>query len=206
MWYGIIRIILGLFLGILTYFVIRKKIKRRIIIFILPIMIVIFSCYALFCIPIENAFLEFSSPEKAFHYLYTGDVKSTIDGESSTMVLYTNNNASSWAIIPKSGNGWKLDVLQSNKDILSKTVDRYIINVFNARNTEDYYVTIWDTFTKDIIDITDSKGSKFQYIEEENKGTSDKNVKYFTYVKGLEDGYSITIGNETYVLFNKADK
>lgn len=203
MWYTFIRIVIGLVIGIGLFLILKKiQIKKKCYLNFLPIVTVLILFYALYCIPIENLFVNFTSPEKAFHYLYSGDVIETIDGNSSTMILYKNNDVHSQTIIPKKNNGWKLDVFQFNVSILSKTIDRHIINVYKARDTDDYYVTVWDTFTNDIVNVSDSKGSNFQYIEEENKATLDKNVTYFAYVKDLDDNYSIIINGKSISLTN----
>lgn len=203
MWYIIIRIIIGLIIGSILFFILKKsKIKKNFLCFFLSFFIALISSYILYCIPIENLFVDFSSPEKAFNYLYSGNIKKTIDGESSTMILYTKNNVHSQAIIPKNNNNWKLDIFQLNNSIAAKTVNRHIINIYNARNTDDYYITIWDSFTDHSINVTDNENSKFQYIIEENRATADKNIIYYAYIKGIEKNYSITIDGEKISLFN----
>lgn len=178
----------------------KRIIKKKIILRLIPIAIAVISYYFLFCFPIENLFIDFSTPDKAFHYLYSGNIKQIIDGNASTMVLYMDNDAYLYAIIPKKNNSWKLDVFQFNSNILSKTINKRIINVYNAKNTNDYYITIWDPVAKDVVEVTDSKGTIFQHIEDKNKATSDRNITYYGYMKGLEKGYTIIINGENVVL------
>lgn len=197
MWYAIIRLFLGFLVGISTFFILRKtKIKKTVILRLSPFLMGLVSYYVFFCIPIENLFINFSTPEKAFYYLHSGDITATINGDSSALILYKNNDANSWVIVPKKNNSWKLDVFGFNRSLITKTVDRRMINVYNAKNTDDYYVTVWDPSATEIVGIADDQGTEFEHIEE-NNATSTKNVTYYGYVRNITDGYSLTIdGNE----------
>ena len=198
MWYGTIRLIVGTIVFIVIVVLVSKshcRKKRGILIFSLVATMILTSLSSL--VPIENVFIHFSTPEKAFYYSASGTITGVMEGEQSAIILHRGNDASSSSFIPKGKKGWKIGTFFTYREIASKLVDTRMITITNVKNTDDYYVTVWDPFATNIVEITDSEGSNFQYIEDEHKSTPDRVITYYTYVKGLAKGYTMTIDGET---------
>lgn len=200
--YIIIRIIAGIIIFIGLWLLIkRSKIKnKRLLLISCFISILILTSLSALC-PIENLVISFSNPEKVFHYLHSGEITGTINGNSSSMILYRSNDDNSWAIIPKGKNGWKIGTYFSYKEIFNKTIERRVVKVYNVKNTEDYYVIIWDPLATDVVDITDNKGAEFTHNMMANEVLSTKNVMYYTYVKNIRDGYALIIDGNEIILY-----
>lgn len=201
MWYMLIRGILSFVLAIATIFVLKKtQIRKNVIVRVVPIIVAVLSFYMFSLCPAENVFINFDSPEKAFHYLYSGDIQEVANGESSGLVIYTKNGALGQAIIPKNKNGWKLDVFQKNKSDTSKIVNKNIINIYRTRDTDDYYVMVW-TLTSDVSDISDSNGSVFMRVKNDNDSHISDGTIFFAYVKSLDENYSLNIDGDNILMY-----
>lgn len=203
MWYMLIRGILSFCLTIAVILILKKtQIRKHVIFRFVPVVVAILSFYIFSFCSIENIFINFDSPEKAFHYLYSGDVRGIANGDASSFVVYEKNGTQGQTIIPKNKNGWKLDVFQKNESMLTKTVNRYIISIYNARNTDDYYVMVWAPIS-DIADISDSNGSVFMCVENDNGSRIHDSTLCFAYVKSLDENYSLNIDGDSILFMQK---
>ena len=110
--------------------------------------------------PIEDVFISFDSIDAVFGYTSRGVVEHTIDGRNSTMAFGRREGSNVvYYVLPKDSKGWKIG---SAKDLnvyhmqipykgLSIIVERF-------RDTDDYYVTIFDTSNEEKT-IVDKNGT-----------------------------------------------
>lgn len=109
MLFATIRLI---FFGIaftISFFFIRKShlvYKRRCSIVAFAATVILTTISAL--IPIENAFVTFSSPKSAYNYNHSASVELIVDGNESDFVVGAKGETDVYAIVPRSNNAWKI--------------------------------------------------------------------------------------------------
>ncbi len=156
-----------------------------------------------FC-PIENVLVGFDSPESVFHYMRVGEIQSLIEGENSTLVVYSQGrNASSVQIIEKAEGAYRIPVFSMMKRIDSDTLDTTAghYEVLRFSDTEDYYICVSVMMTAPIDSISDSFSTNVRYTVSELVGSKTSVVSIYAYSKGYPDRYYLNInGNRILAL------
>ena len=67
-----------------------------------------------------------------------------IEGENSDFVVGTKNSTSKILIVPKTANGWKVGIGLNTKKIVQKISNKNIIYVYQYKNTNDYFLTVFN--------------------------------------------------------------
>ena len=105
--FTILRAILWLILSMCIVLIIRKskyRSKKLLSIASVVLCVVLVSVSGMF--PVENLFITYQSPERAFHYFQSGKIKEIIDGQESCLVIYNDGNSTyGYNIIPKTERG-----------------------------------------------------------------------------------------------------
>jgi hypothetical protein len=101
----------------------------------------VFVVLSLF-VPFENVFVNFSSPQSAYKYELLGNIDAIIEGNESTMILYSNHDTYSTAILPKTQKGWKLGTSLTCKVLDAKYYEKCLIHLYQFKDSNDYYVII----------------------------------------------------------------
>ncbi len=192
----IVTLIIGALIFIVLNTIFSKshsfKLKNKSILLslIVSIIFIVISSF----IPFENSFITFSSLEKAFKYYNTGEIKTILDGENSTMIIADDNNADQISIIPKikETNKWKIGMGYNIKNIASLKGNSFYVYIDTYDESNDYYIYI-TTINLKIHEISDTCNSEFQLIPDRSNGYY-KN--YAAYIKNYSDDYSIFINNE----------
>lgn len=158
---------------------------------------VVFTSF-LFYIPFENLFVTFDSPITAYNYYHVGDtaIDVRIDGENSSYVIDCESESkSTYFIIPKVEDGWKLPTLLNNQFVAFASSDKITADVIQYKNTKDYYVVI-DTNVEGL-SISDDYNTEFRSsIIYDNYGVITK-ILYYAYIPYFDSQYTITVnGNK----------
>ena len=191
-----IRLAFGSITFIIVFLLIRKSgviHKRRWSIITFVIAIILTTISAL--IPIENALITFSSPKSAYNYNNSGDVKLIVDGKKTDFVVGAKGDTDIYAIIPKANSGWKIGMGLDTKRIIQTISDGITIYVYQYKNTNDYYITIFDT-KGGSLDITDNRNSKFKYLDKSNSSLGRMFYTYYAYINEFNDQYALTINGK----------
>lgn len=143
-------------------------------------------------LPVENAFLTFSSPQSAYQYNHTGDVKLVVSGEITDFVVGVQGDVDEYAILPKSDDGWKLGMGFDTKRIHQTVSDGIVVYVYQYKNTDDYYITILDT-SGGPLELTDNRNSNFQCLEHTNEALDTTFYTYYGYIHDYDDSYALTV-------------
>lgn len=191
MLYGIIRIVFfGLaFLFAFVFISSSKMIRKKMIIVVAMIMCVVL-CSISFLMPIENLFIKFKSPEVVFNYSCNGKIEDIIYGHNSCLIF----SSDAYNIILKTEAGYKISTVFSSKTVYDK-FDKYgSFKVYNASNTNDFY--IWGTMIlkESTVNITDSNNSVLK-----TKITKNSNTNYYT---ALIYGFIDSFTNDYFLLIN----
>ena len=134
MLFATIRLI---FFGIaftISFFFIRKShlvYKRRCSIVAFAATVILTTISAL--IPIENAFVTFSSPKSAYNYNHSASVELIVDGNESDFVVGAKGETDVYAIVPRSNNAWKIGMGLDTKRIVQTISDGITIYVYQCR-------------------------------------------------------------------------
>lgn len=195
--FTIFRLVFGSIVFVTCFILIRKSRtlhKRRWLITAFVAAIILTTISAL--IPIENAFVIFSSPESAYHYNNSGDVKLVVNGEESDFIVGSNGDTEVYTIVPKSNDGWKLGMGLDTKRVVQITSDGISVCVYRYKNSDDYYITVFDT-TGGPFDITDNRSTKFQCLDESNSALNKTFYTYYAYINDYDNQYVLTVNGKT---------
>lgn len=189
----IIRIIFLSIVFLVSFLLIRKsriinKFRWSVVAFVIATVITTISAL----IPIENAFITFSSPESAYSYKNYGDVKLVVDGEKSDFVVGAKDDTDNYLIIPRSNDGWKLGMGLDTKRVYQTVSDGITIYVYQYKNTDDYYITVLDT-NGGFSDITDNRNSIFKYSEKQNSTLDTTFYTYYAYINNFNEQYVLSV-------------
>ncbi len=205
--YAIIRCIFALIIAALCLLFIKKSKKERIT---LAIIAALAAAMVSSFIPIENTFVTFSSPEDACKYVYfnSNKIALTVDGNESSLMVLRSGNTYNYIIVPKSGDGWKLDSGMAT-GLNSKTrfvdvirpSDEYTIEILGYAGTTEYYIEVTGHYSG-ISSISDSLGSDFYHLVS-NSGAYHT---YYAYINGYGEDYELTLNGETYNLKELSEK
>lgn len=102
MLYGMFRLGIGFIIAIVLFVLIKytKTIDKRKCC-IAAFIAVSITVSLLYLIPFENAFITFSTPEKAFHYTNSWDIGDIVSGKETSFVIASKNNVNTYKIVPK---------------------------------------------------------------------------------------------------------
>ena len=135
----------GLIIGLsaLGIFLVRKKMKKKALVSVLSVLWCVLIVFLTSAFPVENAFVTFDSPEEAVRYASRGTLDEIIYGEDSCLGFSSiREGESEIAYVKKAENGYKLCGLLSVNKISHVKNDKIILNVYNVRNTSDYYISL----------------------------------------------------------------
>lgn len=155
-------------------------------------------CITLLCIlfPFSNLWVQYPSPYAAYSATQTGDEAIVIEGHNSALVVAVGKSGSAYhtSIIPKGENGWKIPGALYMRTITRRLFPDLVLHVYHARNTGDYYVSIYAIGTD--VRISDSQNSTFKML---NTNDSSKGAiyAYYAWVEDLPETYWITVNGET---------
>jgi len=199
----IIRILLGcvLFCGIIA--VIRKKQYGTRQYFIAACVSLLFAS-ALCVFPVENLFLTFDSPESV--YVYTkqerSEAKCVVEGDQSALVIARKPDSETniHYFIPKKNNGWGIEIgVFSTEMITWKSYAGVDIQVEHYKNTDDYYVIVFDDLNG-YVNVSDCINSAFLPVKYSGDTIRKEGVIYYTCVQNLNSEYWININGRQITL------
>ena len=194
--YGIVRIIFWIIMFGIIVLIIRKfkTIKKKDIIFLI-LFTSLLCTLSSFCI-IENYFIEFSTPEQAFKYIYFENVKLVIDGEKSTLIIgQEEKNKFNKLIIPKSPNGWKISRGIDTKLIRQIIRKDIVIELIQYKDSEDYYIMVLDV-NDNISEITDCCNTNFSKLKSDE--LYSKFAIYSAYISVFNENYWIKVNGQIF--------
>lgn len=196
MWYLLIRITICIILFFIVLILLRKRriIKKGYSLIFVVLSFVTITTLTYF-IPIENLFINFSTPQEVFKYSTIGNLQKVIFGENSAMIMYSSGtgNDNSLQYIPRDNEGWKIGTSYSHSQVAVASNKDYYINIENIRDTDDFYVVIHESFAKNRKEIKDNQNSQFGYREVKNVRTDTYHYIYYAYVKNIDNNYTISI-------------
>lgn len=175
-------------------FLLKRKLKLNKKCFILTIISAFVLTTVAGLIPIENTFVSFSNPESAYSYNHIANVEMIISGEESDFVIGEKDDINIYGIVPKSNGKWKVGMGTDIKNVSQINSENIIVYIYQYKNTNDYYVTVYDIEGK-VCDISDNRNTEFQVLERQN---IKLNKSFYTYIAHINnyDGYMLKVNDK----------
>lgn len=201
--YAIVRIIIGGIFFLLGYSLIKKsksnkkRALRLVLCIVTTLLITVLSL-----LPFENLFITFDSPEEAIEYynFRKSNIKLIVEGNECDLIVEDIDSDLIYSYIPKTNNGWKIGVGLNSKTIFHTITSAISVNVFQYRDTTDYFVMIRNHNLKNAdLDLSDNYDSVFYSLEEYDDSLR-KLVTYYAHIPNFNSGYTITVNGEKIVL------
>ena len=200
--YGFIRLMIGcVFLaacvaGIKKFAKVRKRWWYIALSGLAAILVVVLQFF-----PFENLFVTFHSPKAAYEYFCFGksNIELVVEGAHCDFVVDRKKDADNYLLIPKTADGWKVGIGSDMKWVVHQYFKGTVINVYQYKDTSDYFITILDTNGGEST-ISDEYNSKFFSLERYNDSLGKNFVTYYASIPNFNSQYSVTVNNTEMVL------
>ena len=155
------------------------------------VTIISFLATTLYWFPFENMFINFSSPEDVFKYTTNGYIDKIIYGDSSCMIIYTDNNSKHTLFVLEVNNAYKIVTYPqySKEHLFSKNY--CTANIYTLNQTGDTYCV--GEFISDVndVNITDNFNTEYYFFK------ADESIYYFYgYINDYNENYSVYINSQ----------
>ena len=208
MFYGIVRLIIWILILFVASIIIRKsKLLHKKLVLAITFIFATVLVTVIGLIPVENSVKYFDSPESVFAYRSSGKIEDIIYGKESCMVLSSTDPYNhSYMIIPKTSDGYKLPSAFSTKKIVDEMNGLGSFEIYQVRDTNDYYLSGVCASNKSTLDLSDNMDSEF--IKIASKANDNESGTYFiyAYVGDIKDEYYLMINGEKVSLRNNNSK
>lgn len=202
--FGFIRVIIGCIFLVFWIFLIKKsKIIHKQILYFIFTAISVGLITILAFLPFENYIYSFKSAEDVYKYYYFLEEKPelVIEGENSDFVVGAKNTTSKFLIVPKTENGWKIGIGLNAKKIIQKISNKNIIYVYQYKNTNDYFLTVFNAKGEKIT-ILDDYGTKFYPLERKTENIEKTYITYYGYISDFNPEYNLMVNGDKIIWDN----
>ena len=197
------RVIFILLLISLCLVCFKKKLSKKNLIIVLSTMIIL--CASLCFFPIENLFMSFDTPESAFNYYRTGEIKGVVYGDNSSLVYYkTSSETYSYVFMKRTGKGYKLPEPYCNEIIADRFDSKGKFEVYKVDKTQDYYVIGYTVVLEDST-ITDSNNQLISNVVYSDT-TYPQNAIFYSYIGDYSNKYYLLINSEKIYIKRQSEK
>ena len=196
--YGTIRFIVGIVFLAIPVILHFSKVKCG------KLMYIVFTAISLLIVtvgqlfPLENSFVTFDSAKSAYKYYKFGNsnISLVVSGDNCDFVVDGDGSSKTYLIIPKDNAGWKVGIGLDTKKIYQKQQDGIVVNIFRYKNTDNYFITVFDTNGGESA-VSDDYDTVFYSLSYYNKALDKTFVTYYGYVRDLPSQYRVIVnGNE----------
>lgn len=195
--YHLIRFFIAVAIAAIPFLLLRRTLQSKALAIITVVVFFIVSM-TLGCLPVENTFVSFDTPEKIARYMNIGEVICVVEGEESSLLITKQEGTKQMQIYPRKNGAWQIDtgISFSHKNY---HIEKGIITLYQYKPTGEYYISA-TCFGVDV-PVHDSVGSVFQTCEQDEL-SSEYFSTYYAYIPRFDDTYTLTI-NETPIVFTE---
>lgn len=191
--YIVIRLVVAMLISVAIILLTKRLTQKRFIKALIAVVPFLVLSTLLYFLPIENAFIDFTSPEKVYQYVNFGNGKISVvvEGEDSDLIIAGKNGSYGYYAVPKNGDSWKIGVSSDLKMVEHKAQDGILVRVHHYTKSNDYYITVMDT-KNEIQSIYDTKQSTFVSCG------GSQNTSYDCYcacIQGLDEQYRVYVND-----------
>lgn len=154
---------------------------------ICTVVLAFLSIYITSVRPIENIFYTFPSAESVADYVCTGNVWGILNGNESSLLVYTNKgNVINYMISPKTSDGFKIG---GRADYSSSTISDsiYTVQLLENKKCTERYILVSGIAYNDNLSIQDSFNSAFHLFTSDKVPNEDLIYTSFSAVALLEN-------------------
>ena len=193
----ILRLIIGIIFLLFMVIIIKIKFKYKFKGYIFSVILSVILVTAIAFLPFENLFITFDSPESVYNYVNFGksNIELVVSGKNCDFIIDDKKNSYSYLIVPKCQEGWKIGIGSNTKRIMSKIYNDIVIDVFQYKNTNDYFIVLLNT-KGESINLKDSNNSVFYSLKKSNNQINETFITYFINVFNLDSEYWLSINGE----------
>lgn len=205
--FGILRVLIGFIIGLIIFICVFKFTKVKFRSWFSIILIVVLLITVLGFVPFENWVYNFKSAEEVYKYYSFSEDKAeiVIEGEQSDFVVGRKKDTSTFLIVPKTADGWKIGVSINTKRIVQKFFDGITVYVYHYKNTDDYFISIFDINGGEL-NLSDDYNTNFYSLKKINDFYGKTFVTYYAHISNFNSQYRIILneGREKKILcFNE---
>ena len=197
--FSIIRTVFGFLFLLCSIIAIKKSktIRKRILYFTFIGLSVILVVTLAF-LPIENFFITFDSPEAAYAYSHLGnsDIELILEGDNCDLIVDCKDDTDTYWMVPKTEDGWKVGIGTDMRTIVQKLSDGISLDVYQYKNTNDYFITILNTDGVEST-ILDVYNTQFYSLESYNDYLKKTFVTYYAHITDFGPQYSVFVNDST---------
>ncbi len=172
---------------------VRKHFAGKILLVLFLYSIILFI---LVCIPFENLFVNFSSPEDVFKYTKQGKIDKIIYGENSCMIYYSAGDSNGITFARKEGSFYKIVPFNQYSINTMLSENSRFDHVYTENYSGDTYYSLtlfnksYDNISelKDSITITDDFKTEFSLVRRD-----DYFWEFCAYVKDYNEDYTVNV-------------
>ncbi|MCH5298016.1 MAG: hypothetical protein J1E85_10165 [Ruminococcus sp.] len=191
MLYSIIRFIIVILLFFVLFFIIYKIKPKTIKLFILlDFILVSLIGIFLYWYPIENMFINFSSPQDVFTYTNTGEINDIIYGDNSCMIVYSDNSGLQTSFFKIDNDSYKIITFAqyNSQKFLSK--DNTSAEFITLKGINDCYC-FGSIYTTNNIKITDNLSSDYFTFQ-----IDDNLYNFYGYISNYNEDYTLFVNDK----------
>ena len=196
--FSIIRLIIGCIFLMASVIVIQAKPIRKRIQYIVSALVSVVLMVMLAFFPFENYFVTFHSPTESYEYYIWGksNIVLVVEGNNCDFIVNREKEHDTYLIIPKTTDGWKIGIGLNTKRIVQKNSNGIIVNIYQYKNTNDYYITVFNTEGGEL-NVSDSYNTQFYSLEKNNNSLGKKFITYYAHIFDFNPQYNIHVdGNK----------
>ena len=193
--YHLIRFFIAVAIAAIPFLLLRRTLQSKALAITAVVVFFVVSM-ALSMFPAENAFMSFTTPEKAARYTGIGEVVCVAEGEESGLLITKQRSGVQVQIYPKKDGEWQIGTGISFSQ-RSYAMEKGMITLYQYKPTGEYYISA-NLFGADV-PIQDSIGSVFQTYKQDEISAEHFSV-YYAYIPQFDDTYTVTIDGTTIAL------
>ena len=193
-----VRIIIGfLFLLGLCVFISKfSKITHKRISFMVSVILSVLLVTVLSFAPVENLFITFDSPQKAYNYRHAWEatVETVVPGEQCDLVVgIRKDDAYVIELLPKTDEGWKIGTEPISKSIVLLNGNKGVsLRAYRYMDTDEYFIRALIRDGRKA-EIMDSENSEFFSTE------ANGYITYYAHISSFNESSWIGVnGNKIY--------
>ena len=199
--FGLLRVLVGVFLGLLAFLFVFKftKTSRRSYFTIIISDILLITVLGF--VPLENCVYDFKSAEEVYEYYYYAEQKAelVVEGTQSALVVGRKNDTTTLLIVPKTIHGWKIGVSSNTQKALKIFFDGIVVIIYKHNNIDDYYISVFSV-NGDELTVSDDYNTKFHSMKDDTRFLNKVSVTYYGHILNYNSQYSITVNDKKIVL------